>query len=80
MIDGSVLVWDTELQCDKFLFQDNKNQILSMTLDSNFLLTTAKDGKVFVYDLVKGQKNLECCHNPYKNYPIFSVRFILFKF
>jgi hypothetical protein len=73
MIDGSVLIWDTELQCDKYLFQDNKNEILSLTIDSNYLLTTAKDGKVYTYELTKGEKVIDCYHNPYKNYPVFYV-------
>jgi hypothetical protein len=74
MIDGSVLIWDTELQCDKYLFQDNKNEITSLTIDSNYLLTTAKDGKVYTYELTKGEKVIDCYHNPYKNYPVFYVK------
>jgi hypothetical protein len=74
MEDGTVLIWDTELQCDKFLFQDNKNEILSMTLDNNYLLTTSRDGKVYIYELIKGQNLFNCYHNPYKNFPVFYVR------
>jgi WD40 repeat protein len=77
MEDGSVLIWDTELQCDKYLFQDNTNEILSISLDNNYLLTTSRDGKVFIYDLVKGQNLFNCYHNPYKNFPVFYVKKIL---
>lgn len=73
MIDGSVLIWDTELHCDKYLFQDNKNEILSMTMNSNFLTTAAKDGQVYIFDLLKGCRVFNCYHNPYKNYPVFYV-------
>ncbi len=73
MVDGSVLAWDTELHCDKYLFQDNKNEILSMTMNSNFLTTAAKDGQVYIFDLVKGCRVFNCYHNPYKNFPVFFV-------
>jgi len=76
MIDGSVLIWDTELHCDKFLFQENKNEILSMSLNSNFLTTSAKDGQVYIYDLVKGCRVFNCFHNPYKNFPVYYVRIL----
>jgi len=74
MVDGSVLIWDTELHCDRYLFQDNKNEILSMTMNSNFLTTAAKDGQIYIFDLVKGYRVFNCYHNPYKNFPVFYVR------
>jgi WD40 repeat protein len=74
MVDGSVLIWDTELHCDRYLFQDNKNEILSMTMNSNFLTTAAKDGQIYIFDLVKGCRVFHCYHNPYKNFPVFYVR------
>lgn len=80
MVDGSVLIWDTELHCDKYLFQDNKNEILSMTMNSNFLTSAAKDGQVYIFDLVKGCRVFNCYHNPYKNFPVFYVMKILIFF
>lgn len=73
MIDGSVLIWDTELHCDKFLFQDNKNEILSMSIDLNYLTTASKDGQIYIFELLKGEIVFNCYHNPYKNFPVFHV-------
>ncbi len=73
MVDGSILIWDTELHCNKFLFQDHKNELLSMTLNLNYLTTASKDGQIFIYDLIKGNSVLNCYHNPYQNFPVFHV-------
>jgi WD40 repeat protein len=74
MKDGSVLVWDAELHIDKFLFQENRGEITSVSIDDNYLTSGTIDGQFHVYDLITGNLIYTCHHNPYKNYPIALVK------
>jgi WD40 repeat protein len=73
MKDGSILIWDAELHSDKFFFQNNKTEIISLCIDENYLSACSLDGQLFVYDLIKGVLLYKCYHNPYRNYPIHTL-------
>ncbi len=73
MTEGSILVWDVELHCEKYFFQENNAAILNLTINNNFLTSGSLDGKVNIYNLSNGTMIFTCYHNGYMNYPIISV-------
>jgi WD40 repeat protein len=75
MKDGSILVIDTDAQCDKQLFQSLKSSITQISIDENYLVGCSLDGQVHIYDIVSGQTTYKCYHNPYQNFPIQAVKF-----
>ncbi len=72
--NGSVLIWDCELHCDKLYIENgNSFQITHLTINENFLMSASVNGKVFINDLNDGCLVYEAYNNPYMNYPITSI-------
>ena len=73
MNNGSILVWDTELHIDKFLFQEDRGEIISLSIDENYLISGSLDGQAHIYELINGNQIYKCYHNTHFNYPIQLV-------
>lgn len=71
--DGSILVFDTDYQSDKHLFQTLRYEVSQISIDESFLVGCSVDGQVHIYDLISGTVTYQCYNNPYQNYPILSV-------
>jgi hypothetical protein len=74
MKDGSILVFDTDYQSDKHLFQTLRYEVTQISIDECFLAGCSIDGQVHIYDLISGTVTYQCYNNPYQNYPILSVK------
>jgi WD40 repeat protein len=72
--DGSVIVWDAELHSDRFLFQEKRDEITSLTIDEDYLTCGSLDGQLHIYNLKDGSLVFTTIHNPYINNPIQSVK------
>ena len=72
---GSIHVFDLDLQSDKHLFQTLKFEVSQISIDESYLLGCSVDGQVHIYDLVSGNCTYQCYHNPYQNFPILSVNY-----
>lgn len=75
MNNGSILVWDAELHVDKFLLQDERADIVSISIDENYLVSGSIDGQVHIYNLLDGSMVYKSYHNAYRNNPIEVVQF-----
>jgi WD40 repeat protein len=74
MNNGSILVWDAELHVDKFLLQDERADIVSISIDENYLTSGSLDGQVHIYSLSDGSLVYKCYHNAYRNNPVEIVK------
>lgn len=72
--NGSILIWDTELHCDKFLLETkNSVEVTHITINSQYVMSASIDGNVFIYELMSGKMVYQANNNPYMNYPIKEV-------
>lgn len=71
---GTVIVWDVELHCEKYIIKEIKDEITSLIIDENFLTVGSIDGRILIFNLMKGYKVFDSGHNNYCNYPIEIVK------
>lgn len=69
--NGSIIVWDCELHCDKFyLDKGNSSDITHICLNENYITSASIDGRVYIHDLNTSKKIYEAFNDPYLNNPI----------